>query len=210
MAAAKSGKPKRAKGNGKTRTERKPREKKTVEAVNDEQRQAIHFRHVKEYERDLVLKNNADSRLKATAERIKKEGGVIKMIKLAIAFNTEEGERAFQMRIAQEAEVARWHGVGVQLDLFGKQKQTPAEKHFEDGKRAALNDQPAKPPEYLSQRDAEHWLNGHTEGRKALNVERAQGFKPLGEIAGGLVLGPVAQFNPATGDVAGVEPATAN
>lgn len=172
--------------NGKEPPVRKP--KKTVEAVTDEQRQAKHFQHLKDYERDLTLKKSADARLKATEERIKKEGGVVKMIKLAVALKTEEGELAFQTRIAQEAEIARWHGVGIQLDLFGKQKKSVAEKHFEDGKRAALNDDPAKPPEYLGQKEAQHWLSGHAEGRKTLNVDRATtGFKPIGEVATDLI-----------------------
>lgn len=184
-------------GNGKARgkpkandTAKKPRvkkEKPTVEALTDVQRQHKHFEHVKAYENADAVKKRADKGLAQVKKLIEAEGGSVKAVKLAIELKSDKGEKTFNVRLAEMAEVCRWNGVGIQLDLFGKQKKSVAEHFREAGKRAALNDEARKPPDSLGQKDADVWMQGFDEGRTALNAERAQGFKSVGEVAADLI-----------------------
>lgn len=151
--------------------------------LRDDERQALHFRHVKEFEAAQDVKKQGDKDFKSVKDRIKEEGGSIKAIELTLALRTEEGQQAFQARIAEEAEVAKWNGVGVQLQMFASASEDVI---FEDGKRAAMQDEKAKPPGHLGDKAQQRWLAGHSAGRIALNTTRAEGFKPLGEVVGDL------------------------
>jgi len=164
----------------KKQRERKP--PKTAEQLSDEQRQALLFSYKRKIKPLLVTEKNAKAAVTQTYEMAKKEGIPKIELKIAMALESEEGEEKISSEFERFARVARWMGVkiGTQLDMFAG-KQTQAEQHYADGKRAALDDLPAKPPSHLGQAAAEHWLSGHAEGRKALNTERAEGFKPLGE-----------------------------
>jgi hypothetical protein len=156
--------------------------------LRDDERQALHFRHVREFEAAQAIKKAADNDFKSVKDRIKDEGGSIGAIELTLKLRTEEGQEAFKAMMAEQAEVAKWNGVGVQIELFGKD----ADPIYEDGKRAAMNDEPAKPPGHLAQKAQQRWLSGHADGRVALNATRAENFhRPdpasIGEVAADLV-----------------------
>lgn len=156
--------------------------------LREDERQALHFRHVREFEASQAEKKRVDSDFKSVKDRIKEEGGSISAIELTLKLRTEEGQAAFKAAMAEQAEVARRNGVGVQVEMFGKD----VDPIHEDGKRAAMNDEPCKPPAHLAQKAAQRWIGGHAEGRVALNTMRAENFrKPevstIGEATADLV-----------------------
>lgn len=158
----------------------KGRQKPTPEALSDQQRQALLFSYKRKLMPALETEKEAKAAVNKLFELAKKEGIPKKDIKLAIQLESDEGIEGAKSDLERINRVARWLGVGKQLDLFGE-KETLAEHHYEDGRRAALNDLPATPPSHLAGKDAQTWLEGHAAGRTALNTERAQGFKPLSE-----------------------------
>ena len=120
--------------------------------------------------------------MKKAYELAKKEGIPKQDIQLAIRLESEEGIEAAKNDLERTNRIARWLGVSKQLDLFGD-KETTAQRHFEDGRRAALDDQPPKPPSHLANKDASTWLEGHAAGRTSLNESRITQMGPLGEAA---------------------------
>lgn len=189
----------------KPKAEKKPKVRKvraTAAEKSDDQLRALLFSH----KRKLVPLLRAEALAKADVtkafEVAKKEGVAKRDIKLAIALDTEDGEEKARGEFQAIARVARWMGVpiGSQAELFPK--FTQAEQDFEDGKRAALDDQPAKPPSHLSDKRVQTWLDGHAEGRTALNTQRAStGFKAIGDVASG-VAGQMAEAEAATAGAA--------
>ena len=141
--------------------------------LTDEQRQALHFQHVKIYKGALAKKKAADAELKNAAKRAKSELGkdAVKDIKLAIDLEEPDSDAVVQADIERMLRVARWHGasVGSQFELFAGPDRTPAvDRAFAEGKRAALRQEPAASPyaSTLPQNDA--YLEGHAAGGKAL------------------------------------------
>lgn len=160
--------------------------KPTAEQLSDQQRQALLFAHKRKIVPLLEAEKNAKTAVTQAFELAKKEGIPKKDIKLAIQLETEEGIEAAKNDLERTNRIARWLGVGKQLEMFGD-KETVRQRHYEDGRRAALNDQPASPPGHLAQHDAQVWLEGHSAGRNTLNETRVRdGFRSLGDAAAGL------------------------
>lgn len=174
-----------AKKAGKRATAGKPKSKKnghtkpTPEVLSDQQRQALLFSHKRKLVPLLNVEKNAKAAVNTAYEIAKKEGLPKRDLKLAISLESEEGIEAAKNDIERTHRIARWMGCGKQLDFFGD-KETIKQRHYEDGRRAALNDEPARPPSHLGQADAQTWLEGHASGRTQLNAARAEGFRPLG------------------------------
>ncbi|MCC6776662.1 MAG: hypothetical protein IT537_08510 [Hyphomicrobiales bacterium] len=186
MARGKSksnGRAKKTHASPKKQRERKPRVAKTAEQMSDDQRRGLLFSYKRRLKPLLEQEKEAKAAVSKLFEQAKREGVTKIELKIALALETDEGGEKVNAEIERIARVARWMNVpvGAQLDMFGGDKRTQAEKHFDEGKVAALDDLPAKPPAHLGQAAAQHWLEGHAEGRKSLNEERASGFKPLGE-----------------------------
>lgn len=142
--------------------------------LTDDERQALHFRHVKEWEKALGAKKAADAEMKNVGKRIKSEGGDVKLCKLTVELRTEEGTTEFRERMAREAEVANWNGVGVQIDLFGDAREPAADRAYSNGKRAGMNGEPARPPHSPETEQYREWMRGHGDGNEAL---ARSGFK---------------------------------
>lgn len=147
--------------------------------MTEEQRQALHLNsHVPAYEKALEAKKAADAALKNVAKLIKAEGGSVAAVKLTIELRSPEGEEAFRARIEREIEVARWNGVGVQVDLFADEMVPSEDRAYEAGKRAGMAGEPRQPPHDPSVPQHHRWLDGHADGQKVLATA---GFKKLGE-----------------------------
>lgn len=179
-AKSKTAKPAKA-----AKPKRKAKVKPTPEQISDQDRQRLLFQHKRKIAPLVLAKDNAGKALTKAYELAKKEGITKKEIEVSLKLDTDEGIEAIRAEVERTQRVARWMGLADQLDMFG-QKQTNAERLYEDGKRAAFNDQPAKPPEHLSGKDAQIWLDGHAAGRTSLNTARAGEFKSLGEAAAGV------------------------
>lgn len=144
--------------------------------LTDAERQALHFQHVKTYQKALGAKKDADAKFKNACKVIKAEGGSVRAVKLTIDLQTPEGEAAFRARMAEEAEIAGWNGLGVQIDLFADERQPAEDRAFEEGRRAGMKGEPKKPPYDPSVPQYGKWMDGHAEGNAVLASE---GFKKL-------------------------------
>jgi hypothetical protein len=158
------------------KTDTEPTEpKRTIEDLDDEQQQALLLQHKEAYERGLKAKKAADAALKNLCKIAKAELGKdgVRMIKIAIRLDSEEGEAEVDAEVANTLKVARWMGasVGTQFELT-----LPSTNHFfDEGKRAGMKGETAKPPSQLAPGSDHYndWLAGHAAGQAAL----AKGFK---------------------------------
>ena len=66
-------------------------------------------------------------------------------------------------------------------------KESAAARYFDEGKRAALDDQPPRVPGHIPQAGHKSYLDGHAKGRTMLNVQRAEGFRPLADVVNTIV-----------------------
>jgi hypothetical protein len=172
------------KGNGRQRVVKAPAPvKATPEQLSDQQRQKALIRHMNNIAPLTARRKEAASAEKKGYELAEADG--ITKLDLAIAYEMASGDEGIAKvndTMERVQRVARWLRLSDQLDLFGE-PETREQRHYEDGRLAALNDRPASPPGHLSHRDAQTWLGGHAAGRLTLNTERAQGFLPLSDAA---------------------------
>lgn len=182
MAKTKTGKGGGAKNAKAKKKSDKPR-KQTAAELSDTERQRLLLAHLRKLGPLLIAQNTANDAVRKAYELAKKEGVTKKELELALLLKTDEGAEKVKQQMQRILDVDRWMGkaIGEQLDMFPK--ASPSEKAFEDGKRTALNDEPARPPATLSQTIAQKWMEGWNEGRVTLNAARAAGFRPLGEVA---------------------------
>lgn len=192
---------KKANGDKKPKAEKKskktPRKKLTAAELSDTERQRLLLAHKRKLKPLLLAEAAAKKAVTGAYELAKKDGITKKMLEVAFLLDSDEGTEKVKAVMQMYVDVDRWTGseLGEQLDMFAK--QSVADKAFADGKRAALNDEPAKPPTNLSQAATQQWLAGHSEGREANNTARAAGFKPLGETVKTIVPPPLGD-KPAT------------
>lgn len=148
-------------------------------AMTDEQAQALFFNHKKTYAKALDEKKQTDAKFKNVCKVIKAEGSKLDDILLAIALESDEGDATLKAKIEAQLRVARWMGsaVGTQFDMF--EDRTPSvDKAFEDGKRAGLRGDDAKPPHAAASEQGQKWMHGWHNGQAIL----AKGFKkPMDE-----------------------------
>lgn len=157
-------------------------EARTIEALSDEQRQALLFEYKRKLKALIATEKVAKDAKRETFKIAEAEGITKDEIMLAISLETPEGEAKAKMQADRIARVSRWMGlpIGAQPDMFGGPKPRP---HFETGKRAAMDDQMRKPPDHLAQSDHNEWFEGYDAGREVRNVALASNFKPLGDGA---------------------------
>lgn len=206
-AAAKNGgsKPERKKKNGKGSLP-----KPSAAQISDQDRQALLFSHAKKLKPLLAAKKEAADAVTAAFELAKAEGVTRKDIMLKIDLETQEGVIKLNDELKRIQCVARWSGIGEQLDMFANKvaKETARQRHYEDGRRAALNDQPATAPDHLHQQDLQAWLEGHTAGRNTLNAQRVTfGIRAPGD-GGAPEMMPLGEAAAAATSHLGTEPAT--
>ena len=136
----------------------------------------LFFQHKRKIKELTATAEIAKKALREAYGLAKAEGISKKELELALELETDEGKAKLEAERQRQERVARWMGepLGSQGDLVG-------DAHFDAGKRAAMNDEPARVPKHLAQRDAQRWLAGHAEGVQLINKQRAGGFKKLGD-----------------------------
>lgn len=189
MAKTKTGKASGAKKPPKAKKDkaRKP----TAAELSDTERQRLMLAHKRKLKPLLLAEIAAKSAVTKAYELAKKEGVTKKDLQLAALLDTDEGAEKVKKQLQQILDIDRWMGttLGEQMDMFPK--QSASDKAFEDGKRSALNDEPARPPTTLSQTVSQRWMEGWNEGRKTLNAARAEGFRPLGQVVNATAPDPI-------------------
>ncbi len=198
---AKPGKPDKAKAKAK-----KPAEAKmTLEKMSFNDQQRLLNNHVGKLLPALANEKSAKAAVDKIFELAKKDGFDKKFVKLAVAIKQkDDAAQAWidaQKRGIVICKMMRFDAVD-QLELFAK--ESSSERAFEDGRLAALQDEPAKPPTHLPTTAAKNWLDGHAAGLKQLSLSRAQqfesGFRSIAEVAGG-TLGDIGDAPPTDHDV---------
>lgn len=150
-------------------------ESKTAETrknseLTEQERQALHYRHCREYEVALAAKKKTDADFKNCGKRIKAEHDSVAKVKKTLEARSPEGEAKLKAEITETAEVLRWSGVlvGENKDMFPEDRTPAVERAFAEGRRAGLDGQVAKPPHDPSTPQHMHWMNGWQEGQGAL------------------------------------------
>ena len=178
-------KAKPGKGNGKAKA--KPA-KPTPEQLSDREQASSTAKAVREM-RPLIA-NEKEAKRKKDAEKKKWEAAGVpwKDILFWISLDDEEKREAIVSERERQNRIARYRNLplGAQMDM-GFEKQTAADRAWDQGHAAAMNDQPCKPPAELSQAGAQSWMSGWHVGHDKLTEKRGEGFKPLGAVVGDIV-----------------------
>lgn len=181
---ARAGKPQKSKARSKAKPQAVSA-KPTAEQLSDMDRQRLLMDHKRRIKPLIAAAKEAASDLREAYELAKAEGVPKKQIEMAILLETEEGRTKVLGTFQSMIDVDRWMGksIGTQLDMFDK--QSPKEAAFEQGRIAALNNEPRRAPTHLSDANATHWMEGHQSGTAQVNKSRndaLNGFKPLGSV----------------------------
>lgn len=189
-------KPKTARAAKPQKTKAKPKgsEKRTAAQVSDQQREMHYNQLLPRLLRAEAEKADITTEIKNILDEGVAKGIPKKALKYGLELKKDKGIADAKSEREIENCVARWMGLGKQLDLFDG-AEIAAQRHFEDGRIAALNDMAAKPPEHLNpnSKDYQTWLDGHAAGRITLNLDRANKFKtqdgtlPPGEAASNVI-----------------------
>lgn len=119
--------------------------------LSDADLQALTIQWKGKFERARAAKKKADADFKNVCKQAKAELGkdAVADIKDMIAFDDKAGEVAVRNEIARQAKVMRWAGLplGAQLELqLAEPDRTPSvDRAFDEGKRASMENKPAKP-----------------------------------------------------------------
>ena len=176
---------------GKSKSERKAKAKTakpTAEALSDQEFKKRLYMYVGRFKPLVAAKKEAADDLKELVEEAKTNGIPKKDIELAIELETSEGELSITEDVKRIFRIARWAGtkIGTQLDLFAK-PSAKTDPIFDEGYRAGLQNQMAKPPAHYGENAQQRWLEGCHAGLKAVNEARAERFggamAPLGDVA---------------------------
>lgn len=156
--------------------ESKQAEQRLNSELTDDERRALLFQHVKTYEQRLEAKKKADADLKNACKVAKAELGKDAMadIKDVIALKSPEGEAALKAEIDRKLRIARFMNapVGHQF-TFADDMRPATDKAYDEGKRAGLDGEPAKPPHDPSVPQYASWMEGWHAGQAVL----ASGFR---------------------------------
>lgn len=173
-----------ARGNGRGGSKRRKRQADIEDAVadaaaedqrknsdlNDDERHALHLRHVREYQVGLAAKKKADAELKNVGKRIKAEGDSVAKVKKTILAQTPEGEAELRAEMEETLQVLRWSGVhtGETKDMFPDDRTPAVDRARAEGKRAGMDGQACSPNYDPSVPQHAAWIEGWQEGQAIL------------------------------------------
>jgi hypothetical protein len=154
-------------------------------SLSDKDEQALHFVHVRDYEKALAEKKTADANFKNVAKRIKAEGGSVDDVKLTIQLRSPEGEKALKELMERQLRVARWNNlpVGTQAALFDEDRRPIEERAAAEGKKAGMEGKTLEVPNiYPPDSPAgQAFIKGWHEGQAAIfNIKPKD--KPSAEL----------------------------
>jgi hypothetical protein len=157
----------------------------SAEQLSDQEAQRLLLHHKRKLKPLLEAEKNAKAAVVQAKELAKKEGVPWKELQIALSLETEEGAEKHRLEMERLLRLDRWMGteIGEQLEMFAKTSAT--EKAFEDGRRAALDNEPRKPPLHLSDSASKSWMSGHEAGTAHVNKARQSalgGFIKLSDV----------------------------
>ena len=158
------------------------------EALDDDELRALAFQHREKYRRALEKKKTADAEFKNVCKQAKSEigAGAVDIIKDLIALEEPDGEERMREKLQRQADALRWAGLplGTQIDFdLREPDRTPGiDRAFDEGKRASMSNQPAKPPYDPSSPQYRAFLDGYAEHQKTLAARVGRGPGDNGAI----------------------------
>ncbi len=168
-----SGKPDKAKIKPKAKAKTKPAPM-TLEKMSFQDQQRLLNNHVSKLIPALADQKAAKADADKLYKLAEKDGFPKKQIDLAIACRNDEAKAQRhideQKRSIVTLKMMRFKAVD-QLELFAKENS--AEQAYEDGRLAALQDEPARAPTHLPTNAANKWLEGHAAGVRQISMSRA-------------------------------------
>lgn len=153
---------------------RKKKAEATIEKLNDDQLYELTCHHKEKYEVALAAKKKAAADFLNVTRLAKSDHVSIDDIKDMIALESDDGEEKLRGQVERRLRSMRWAGltVGTQPGLFDA---ASTNHFFDEGKRAGLKGETAKPPSQLAPGSDHYsdWLLGHAAGQATI----AKGFK---------------------------------
>lgn len=139
-------------------------------ALTDDQRRALHFHHVGQYEKALEAKKAADAALKNVCKVIKAEGDSVDAVKLTVALQTPEGEARIKAEMQEQLRVMAWNGlpVGAQADMFTVDRSPLVDRAREEGRVAGMKGASCISPHDAGSEASNAWIEGWQAGQKTL------------------------------------------
>lgn len=134
-------------------------------------------KHRTKWNEVMAAKALTDQRIKECKAALKADGYTVKQMQIADDLESISGEEKLTKHVEAVFKVAKWQGhpLAKQLDLFGGQSAAPgyAERAFDAGRRASMQDQPRKPPHSPESEEYKMWMEGYASHQ----AELAENFK---------------------------------
>ncbi|MBO6511538.1 MAG: hypothetical protein JJ979_24160 [Roseibium sp.] len=146
--------------------------------LTDNQERALFFNHLKK----IKASKEKLEELKASHARLfkaaKADGFLKKDMEFALRLQGDDsnGEELLEERRRQQR-IALWlqHPVGTQMEMFDEDRTPATEKAFELGKNAGMEGQTCISPYDASTEMSQAWINGWSEGQKAIfDIQKMQ------------------------------------
>lgn len=154
--------------------ETKAAERRKNSELTDDERRALLFQHVSEYERALSAKKTADANLKNICKVAKAELGksAVHDIKDVIALREPGGEVALRDEIERKLRNARYVNAPLGHQFSFSEDMRPAvDQAFEQGKVRGLEGGDMTPPYDPSLPQYQRWLEGWHAGQDILKSD---------------------------------------
>lgn len=156
---------------------------RTIEALSDDQQQALFLQHKKKYKDALGVKKEAAADFLNICKIAKADLGehAVADIKEAILLETEEGEAQMKARIERHLRIARWMALplGTQADFVIGTDLRPLDERAEaEGKKAGMEGERCSPPYHGDAEQA--WLRGWHDGQAVLVAKNIKKPEPDG------------------------------
>lgn len=158
----------------------------TKNELSEDQRQALFFQHKRQIAALKEKVGSATSDLRNAYKVAKAEGFPKKDFDFAFKLEDDADDEAISER-RRQAEIAKWlgHPIGTQADLFAEtsiDRRPISETSYEEGKRAAMNNEVLKPPHGAGTEAYTRYVEGWHEGdaiRASLAKEQEDGASLL-------------------------------
>jgi hypothetical protein len=157
--------------------------KNSPPVLTEDQEKQLAFSHKRLYEAALQKKSEADAVFKNACKKARADLGDhgVELIKDLIALDGDEAE--FKAEMERKGKAARWMGAlhDTQIDWVDEAMEPAVDRAYREGSLAALNGAACRPPYDASVPQYEAWIKGHTDETVKINIQRAEGIKPLDE-----------------------------